>query len=255
MREEHYKMGFNLFENGTHRLGDVVKDKDGIDRTITEITTFFKTGHDVYFYTEDNELHVLCKKTRRASMGKNFSKNNMGQRKERDFYETPYSLTRELLKREKLFGTILEPACGEGAITKVLSEFGYNFDKSDIENNFLKQSKHYDTIITNPPFTIANEFILKASELSSVFYFLLPLNYLHGKKRYNEIFKNNKLNLEKVFIMTRTPMLGNELREDGKFKTGMQLYAWYKFNKNFIGNPTIEWIELDKYVLKKEDNV
>ena len=42
--------------------------------------------------------------------GKNFSMNNTGKRKKSDFYETPYSLTRLLLEKEKLVGEILEPA-------------------------------------------------------------------------------------------------------------------------------------------------
>lgn len=67
--------------------------------------------------------------------GKNFSTNNSsGKRKKSDFYETPYSLTRLLLEKEKLEGTVLEPACGELAIVKVLKENGYQVDFSDLDN-------------------------------------------------------------------------------------------------------------------------
>ena len=55
--------------------------------------------------------------------GKNFSGNNVaGQRKKSDFYETPYSLTEHLLRVEAFDKslTVCEPACGAGAIVRVL---------------------------------------------------------------------------------------------------------------------------------------
>jgi hypothetical protein len=39
-----------------------------------------------------------------------------------DFYETPGKLTRELLNRVDISGTIFEPCAGSSAITKVLKE-------------------------------------------------------------------------------------------------------------------------------------
>ena len=184
--------------------------------------------------------------------GKNFSANNTnGKRKKSDFYETPYSLTRLLLEKEKLYGTILEPACGELAIVKVLKENGYQVDFSDLENDFLEQNKKYTTIITNPPFSLAYEFIQKAKTLSEIFYFLLPLSYLHGKKRYDNIYTDESFKLEKIYVFTRYPLLGEKLREDGKHNTGMMVYAWYKWNKNYKGEPTIQWLDNNEYILKK----
>lgn len=80
--------------------------------------------------------------------------------------------------------SILEPACGNGAIVKVLKEKGFAkiicYDK---ETNFLKETKQYPYIITNPPYSLAYEFIQKAKEIAySEFAMLLPLSYLHGKK-------------------------------------------------------------------------
>ena len=94
--------------------------------------------------------------------GKNFSTNNTGKRKKSDFYETPYSLTRLLLEKEKLVGSILEPACGNGAIKKFLGNCSFY----DIEEDFFQERLKYDTVITNPPFSIAQRFILKAKEVA-----------------------------------------------------------------------------------------
>ncbi len=172
-------------------------------------------------------------------------------RNAKDFYQTPYSLSRLFLAREKLNGSILEPACGNGAIVKVLLEYGYKCNSSDIEDDFLEQNKQYNTIITNPPFSMAQEFIIKAKELAmEKICFLLPLNYLHGKKRYDKIWTDNVFPLKCVYIFTRYPFLSNEpLREDGKIKTGMMVYAWYVWDKTFSGEAKIKWLDNNGLVL------
>lgn len=185
--------------------------------------------------------------------GKNFSANNSsGNRRKSDFYETPYSLTRLFLEEIKLKDRILEPACGNGAIVKVLKEKGYkNITAYDKDTDFLKETRRFDTIITNPPFSLAYEFIQKAKEVTDIFYFLLPLNYLHGKKRYDDIYLDKEYRLEAVYVFTRYPLLGEPLREDGKHNTGMMVYAWFKFNKNYREEPIIRWLDNDNYILKK----
>jgi len=185
--------------------------------------------------------------------GKNFSTNNTGKRKKSDFYETPYSLTRLLLDKEKLVGEILEPAIGDGAIGKVLNEYQYSYMGYDLENDFLKQTQKYDTIITNPPYSISQKFILKAKENArKKILFLLPLSYLHGKKRYDEIWTDKVFPLAKVYIFTRYSLLGEELRQDGKHNTGMMVYAWFVWEKKHKGEPVIGWLDNNEYVLKNE---
>ena len=182
--------------------------------------------------------------------GKNFSANNTGKRKKSDFYETPYSLTRLLLDVEKLDDTILEPAVGSGAIGSVLNEFEYSYMGYDIENDFLKQTQKYDTIITNPPYSLAHEFILKAKENSrNKIVLLLPLSYLHGKKRYDEIWIDKQFPLARIYVFTRYPLLGEPLRQDGKHNTGMIVYAWFVWKKHYSGEPTIKWLDNNEFIL------
>jgi len=190
--------------------------------------------------------------------GKNFSTNNTGKRKKSDFYETPYSLTRHLLNVENFdFSKIVcEPACGDGAIVCVLKEKwqSNNIAAYDAEVNFLKDTKQYDYIITNPPFSLAFEFLQQSKKLAkNKFALLLPLSYLHGKKRYDMIYTDTDYPLKKVYVFTRYPMLGEKLREDGKYNTGMMVYAWYIFEKEYDGNPIIDWIDNNNDVLSKKD--
>lgn len=208
--------------------------------------------------------------------GKNFSANNVtGKRKASDMYETPYSLTRLLLDCVTLKGDILEPAYGKGAIIKVLQEYGYasRLWASDISDNdlgcatikktgdFLSldtwRSCTFNTIITNPPFSLAYQFIQRAKEMSIQgvrdIYMLLPLSYLHGKQRFDHIWSDRDFPLKEIFVFTRYPLLGEELREDGKHHTGMVVYAWYHWQKDSgaTGHPVIKWLDNNPYILKK----
>tara|TARA_R100001369_G_scaffold87408_1_gene122908 strand:- start:53 stop:658 length:606 start_codon:yes stop_codon:yes gene_type:complete len=189
--------------------------------------------------------------------GKNFSANNSkGQRKKSDFYETPYSITEHLLEVEPFdyTKTVCEPACGNNAITNVLQKKWNDVTAYDIERNFLFETNQYDYIITNPPFSLAYEFICKAKSIArEKFAMLLPLSYLHGKKRYDNVYSDRKYGLKKVYVFTRYPMLGEPLREDGKYNTGMMVYAWYIFENGYSDNPIIDWIDNNSDVLSMKD--
>jgi len=191
--------------------------------------------------------------------GKNFSANNAtGKRKKSDFYETPYTLTRKFLDVEDFDKSlsVCEPACGGGAITRVLKEH-WEDDKItayDQETNFLWERGEYEYVITNPPFSIAFEFIQRAKLVAkNKFALLLPLSYLHGKKRFDEIYSDRTYGLEKVYVFTRYPMLGEALREDGKYNTGMMVYAWYVWTNGYSGLPTVDWLDNNEDVLSKKD--
>src|SRR4249920_1385040 len=86
-----------------------------------------------------------------------------------DLYETPEAATRALLRAEPLPRTIWEPACGPGAIVRVLREAGHQViaadlvDYSSLEQDragrdFLLERSSPDgveMIVTNPPFKLA----------------------------------------------------------------------------------------------------
>ena len=217
------------------------------------------TMNEIYaklYYTSVSVIeHILMDKLK----GKNFSANNAtGKRRKSDFYETPYSLTRKFLDVETFDKslTVCEPACGAGAISNILKE---RWDKNlvsayDKETNFLTETGNYDYIITNPPFSLAQEFILNAKMVANKkFALLLPLSYLHGKKRFDEIYSDREFPLKKVYVFTRYPMLGEKLREDGKYTTGMMVYAWFVWERGYVDEPTISWIDNNEDVLSKKD--
>jgi hypothetical protein len=190
-------------------------------------------------------------------IGKNFSLNNTGKRKKNDFYETPYSMTKQFLllnlfDRRK---TIVEPAAGNGAISGELYPYGFgnvvSYDLYKDEIDFLTDKEKYPQMITNPPYSLAKEFILHAKEIiTEKFALLLPLSYLHGKERYDVIWTDKVFPLSEIYVFTRYPLLGEPLRDDGKYETGMQVYAWYVWDKKCSHPPIIKWIDNDEYVLR-----
>jgi hypothetical protein len=191
-------------------------------------------------------------------MGKNFSCNNVsGKRRVADTYATPYSLTRLFLDTGVLLkeAPTLEPACGNGAITKVLSDYGFTDVKSfDLEQgqDFLTYSEPVSQLITNPPYSFAYEFIHHAKEIvKDRFALLLPLSYLHGKRRFDDIWQDRDFGLRSVSVFTRYPLFGDPLREDGKHHTGMMVFAWYFWEKGYCDAPQIQWLDNNAYILKR----
>jgi hypothetical protein len=193
--------------------------------------------------------------------GKNFSCNNVGdKRREADFYSTPYSLTRLFLETGALHPecATLEPAAGDGAITKVLAEYGFcNVRATDIQTgvDFLTCHTPVQQLVTNPPYSLAYEFIQHAKEVATErFALLLPLSYLHGKARYDNIWLDKQYPLTSVYVFTRYPHLGEQMREDGKCKTGMMVYAWFVWEKGAtLAAPQIYWLDNDAYIVRGKE--
>ncbi len=191
-------------------------------------------------------------------IGKNFSCNNLGQRKASDLYDTPYSMTRQLFECEKFApgATILEPACGNKAMVREMARcHNGRIIAYDIETDFLKESRKFRYVITNPPYaSLAMEFMLKAKQVATEkFALLLPLAYLHGQKRYEQVYRDREFPLARVHVFTRYPDLRCPIREDGKYSTGMLVLAWFVWGKRCRSTgPRISWIDNNKYVISPE---
>src|SRR6266571_1593360 len=95
-----------------------------------------------------------------------------------DDFPTPPWATRGLIehilddKAELLKLTCLEPACGAGHMSKVLSEYfrevrsadAYQYGFGDVRDflTYPYETNAVDWVITNPPFRLAEEFVLRA---------------------------------------------------------------------------------------------
>lgn len=85
---------------------------------------------------------------------------------------------------------------GESNITKILKENGFKVigTKKD-EIDFLKDYPEFefDVIITNPPYSLKDDFIKRCYEYDKPF-LLLPITALEGKAR-NKLYKENGIEI------------------------------------------------------------
>jgi hypothetical protein len=194
-------------------------------------------------------------------MGKNYTGNNKGRNIER---YTPWSMTYQFLEQHKEIdfnGSVLEPCCGEKAIVKILQIYFLNKDKIffyDIKDGnkdfLLNEVDKYDYIITNFPFKKINKFILKAFDnCTKQVCILFKTDFLSGIERYLTVYNNNKnFKLKYVYEFVRKPLLENNIREDGKYKTGIEAYAWAVFENGYVGEPIIRWINNNQWIARKK---
>lgn len=105
-----------------------------------------------------------------------------------DDYPTDPLWTEALLDRVEFRGRILEPSAGSGQMVEVLERRGYKVKARDLErtgDDFLSWTGRWrGSIITNPPYRHADEFLkIALGAASEQVAMLLPINGLGGKKR------------------------------------------------------------------------
>ena len=169
-------------------------------------------------------------------------------REKDDFYPTPPEGTRALLGVEKFDGDIWEPACGDGAISKVLIDAGHAVLSTDLMDrgfgtpriDFLMEwQPRAPNIITNPPFKMAEEFARHALKLTTgKVAMLCRLAWLEGKER-RVMFETTPLARIWVFSGRLGMQRG---RQAGKGEGGMIAFAWFVWDHAHKGPPTIGWV-------------
>lgn len=134
--------------------------------------------------------------------------NPKAKRESNDFYATdPWAITKMTQEWNKigLEDRVFEPACGLGHLSDALADLGYDVYSSDIVDygysemaklaDFLRDdpptSKFPYSIVTNPPFKLASEFIERANDIlvdGGLSCFFLKIQFLETPKRA-ELFK------------------------------------------------------------------
>lgn len=175
-----------------------------------------------------------------------------GGMRQDDFYPTPPEAVHALCKHEKFTGSIWEPACGDGAISKVLTDYGYSVISTDLVNRgyganridfLMERHPRAPNIVTNPPFKNSEEFARHALTLTTgKVVFLLRLVWLAGKSR-GEMFRRSPLARVLIFS-SRLPMMHRGGYEGPKSSSAID-FAWFVFEHGYIGKPTIDWISCE----------
>ncbi len=178
------------------------------------------------------------------------NRNKYTQRKNADCYITPTYVIKNFLNNYPLKdGNILEPSAGNGNIVKILRE-RYDSYITSVElrseeyvnlkqysdeviiTDFLKWKprKKYKTIIGNPPYSLALEFIehcFKITDKDTEIIMLLRTAFLESKKRY-EFWQKHPLN--GLYVLSQRPsFLGK-----GTDATSYSWFIWDNTDKQTI---------------------
>ena len=167
-------------------------------------------------------------------------------RAEFDYYPTPAVATEALLAVEKFEGDIWEPACGDGAVSKVLEAHGYKVRSTDLidrgygegNHDFLTSPYTATNVITNPPFKLAEKFVeLSLQRTTGKVALLGKLQFLEGAKR-KIMFNNTPYKACYVFSKRLTLTRNGEKMKN----SGMIAFAWFVWEHGYDEKPFIEWI-------------
>ncbi len=190
---------------------------------------------------QQEQMHTKLKSGMKIN-GFNFR----GDREKDDFYATPSEATQKLLEFEKFDGKIYEPCCGQGHISKVLINNGYDVESSDLIDrgygnsriDFLMEYKKRDNIITNPPYgRLLMQFVRQAENIANKkIAMLLKLTFLEGQER-KSFFRQFPPVRVHVFSK-RLSLMKNGNSYDG----GMMALAWFVWDKKVKKSTTINWI-------------
>ena len=182
-------------------------------------------------------------------------------RVENDYYATNPKAVEMLLTNYTFdAATILEPCVGGGHIANAINNFFANqrvitgLDLVDrgypntIVQDFLtwETDRKFEGIITNPPFSLAQEFIEKGMELltdDGQMAMFLKIQFLEGAKR-KEFFEKYP---PKYIYVFRNRMAtwnnGNELDPNtGKRWATTMCHAWFIWEKGSKTEPIIRWL-------------
>jgi len=185
----------------------------------------------------------------RETMG--YNKNHQ-DRQEDDYYATPSEEVHNILKHEKLYGTILDNSCGEGHLIKPIKKqypsnkiiatdlIDRNYGEGGLD--FLSEDYPYnnvDTIIMNPPFKLIEDFVVKSLQIAKKKVVLFArMQFLESQTRYKSIFKNNKPN--RIYIYVDRVACAKNGNFDNALSSNMA-FAWFIWDK--VNNKTkIEWL-------------
>ena len=177
------------------------------------------------------------------------------EREKDDFYPTDPALTRALLRVEPFFGGIWEPACGDGAMSRVLKGYGHSTVSTDLVRrgygrggvDFLAtRFLRAPNVVTNPPFKHWLAFAEHALELRADKVVLLGrLLLLEGWER-SAFFRRTELS--RVWVVGRAKMLPPGAEDKGH--SGMICFAWFVWDWAarglHYGRPQIDWVRPEK---------
>lgn len=187
-----------------------------------------------------------------------------------DYFGTPAWATRSLMRyiTEKFphfqieLSSVIEPACGQGHMSRPLTEYFKEVHSSDIQDfgfgdveDFLfptyELRAHW--VITNPPFVLAEQFIEKSLDLCSVGCAVLVRSaFAEGGQRYKNLFSKTppafRLQFVERVVMSKgaprdpSKKYWCEVTEKYKTPSSATSYEWMVWIKGHSGPTIADWL-------------
>lgn len=180
------------------------------------------------------------------------------KRVDNDYYATNPKALNMLLDKYPIKGSCLEPCVGGGHLAEVIKsrvdkncvclDLVYRGYPDTIEHDFLtwKSPKKFDCIITNPPYSLGEEFIRKSLSLlkdGGTCAMFLKIQFLEGAKR-KELF--DKFPPKYIYVFSnRIDVWNNGNPVDpktGKRWANTMCFAWFIWEKNSTTEPVVRWL-------------
>jgi hypothetical protein len=132
-----------------------------------------------------------------------------------DRFDTPAYAVRPLLPYIKKTWTVWEPtdSGGAGKITELLAEHGCDVIATGKKQlDFLEDEPdlYFDCIVTNPPYSLKDEFILRCLEHNKPFALLMPLTTLEGVAR-GDMFRRMQQDFGVLVLDRRVEFTGGSV--------------------------------------------
>ena len=177
-------------------------------------------------------------------------------REDNDFYATdPHALEIFLEKIKKdgieLHNNIWECACGQGHLSRVLENKGYNVWSTDLVDRGYGETgfdfiaplpyEWNGDILTNPPYKYAKEFVEKAMKILEKQHYcimFLKIQFLEGQARRKMFYKYPPKYIY-VNSVRQTCYINGDM---SKKMSSATCYCWYIWEKGYIGEPKVRWI-------------
>jgi len=180
----------------------ISEEWDGVSEDVTDVPEMRKAARDRGMkFTYDVEV-TSGKHTMAAAIVASYKR---WERKPADLYPTPVNAVESIMGLVHSLNVkkVWEPACGDGRIARVLEWHGYDVLGTDLREHtgygfggldFINDdparkwgwdTSDVDLIITNPPFSLAREFIERALSITPNVIMLVKQNYYNTDNRYD----------------------------------------------------------------------
>lgn len=178
-----------------------------------------------------------------------------------DWYVEPFECSSALFAVETFRGAIWDPACGIGRIVIEARHAGLKAIGTDIvkrselcvaTTDFLAATARakFSNIVTNPPFSIAEEFVQHALSIvrpGGKVAMLLPLVWMAGFSTKRHWLPTSPL--RRVYPISPRPSMppGAVIQAGQKPGNGTKDFAWFVWQSGYTGNAEIVFLNTSAY--------